>query len=228
MSQMLELKAADGFKLKAYRADPVGKPFGAVVVLQEIFGVNEHIRDLVERWAAVGYTAIAPALYDRFEPGFETGYTPPDIELGRAHKTSANNQLDLVLADVEAARAAVAPAGRVGVVGYCWGGFITYMAACRLPVQAAVGYYGGGITDFLGEAPKCPTMLHFGDNDASIPLSDVDKIKAAHPGVGIHVYKAGHGFHCDHRGAYDPRAAAVAGMRTTQFFETVLRRGEKA
>ncbi len=228
MSGTVQLTAADGFKLSAYRADPAGKPYGAVVVLQEVFGVNEHIRDLVDRWAAVGYAAIAPALYDRYEQGFETGYTPPDIERGRAHKATANEHLGNVIADVEAARVAVAGAGRVGVVGYCWGGFVTYMAACRLPIQAAVGYYGGGIVDYIGERPKCPTILHFGDNDASIPLADVDKVHAAHPEVAVHVYKARHGFHCDHRGAYDARAAAVAGMRTMQFFETVIRRGEKA
>lgn len=226
MPKVVKLTAADGHVFDAYRADPADKPFGAIVVIQEVFGVNEHIRDLVERWAAVGYTAIAPALYDRWEKGFETGYQPADIDRGRAHKATANEHLDAVMADVEAARAAVADVGRIGVVGYCWGGFVTYLAACRLDVQAASGYYGGGITDVISEKPKCPTILHFGDNDGSIPLSDVEAVRAAHPAVGIHVYEAGHGFHCDMRGSYNPRAAAIAGMRTTQLFEGVVRRGE--
>ncbi len=228
MPQTVQLTASDGHTFDAYRADPEGTPLGAVVVIQEVFGVNVHIRDLVERWAAVGYTAIAPALYDRWERGFEVGYEPADIEQGRAHKATANEHLDQVMADVEAARVAVADAGRVGVVGYCWGGFVTYLAACRLNVQAASGYYGGGIMDVIAETPKCPTILHFGDSDASIPLSDAEAIGTAHPDVGVYIYQAGHGFHCDMRGSYDPRSAAIAGMRTTQLFEKVLRYGASA
>ncbi|MEX0921729.1 MAG: dienelactone hydrolase family protein [Rhodovibrionaceae bacterium] len=226
MPENIQLTAADGQVLDAYRADPEGKPYGAVVVIQEIFGVNVHIRDLVERWAAVGYTAIAPALYDRHEKAFETGYEPADIEKGRALKDKANADLDAVMADVEAARQAVSSAGRVGVVGFCWGGYVTYAAACRLDIQAASGYYGGGIHNLAEETPKCPTILHFGKEDQGIPLSDVDRVRQAQPEVKIHLYEAGHGFHCDRRGSYDPRAAAIAGMRTTQLFESVLRRGE--
>jgi len=228
MPKTIKLTAADGHAFDAYRADPEGKPHGGVVVIQEIFGVNVHIRDLVERWAAVGYTAIAPALYDRWERGFDVGYEPADIERGRVHKATANEHLDGVMADVDAARAAIADVGRIGAVGYCWGGYVTYLAACRLDIQAASGYYGGGIHEVVGESPKCPTILHFGDSDASIPLSDVETVRAAQPGVGIFVYEAGHGFHCDMRGSYDPRAAAIAGMRTTQLFESVVRRGETA
>ena len=228
MPETIQLTAADGHVLDAYRADPDSTPLGAVVVIQEIFGVNVHIRDLVERWAEVGYTAIAPALYDRFEKNFEVGYEPADIEVGRDLKAKANANLDHVMADVEAARAAVAGAGRVGIIGFCWGGFVTYVAAARLDVQAAAGYYGGGIADVLSEAPKCPIILHFGDNDGSILLTDVDKIRVAQPDVGIHIYEAGHGFHCDMRGSYNPRAAAIAGMRTTQLFERVLRYGNDA
>lgn len=226
MPETIKLTASDGHTFDAYRADPDGAPLGGVIVIQEIFGVNVHIRDLVERWAAVGYTAIAPALYDRWEPGFETGYEPADIERGRAHKTTANEHLDGVMEDVDAARAAIADVGRIGAVGYCWGGFVTYLAACRLDIQAASGYYGGGIPDVVGETPKCPTTLHFGDSDASIPLSDVEAVRSAQPGVGIHIYEAGHGFHCDMRGSFDPRATAIAGMRTMRLFEDVVRRGE--
>ena len=226
MAETLRLTAADGHSFDAYRADPDGKPHGAVVVIQEIFGVNVHIRDLVERWAAVGYTAIAPALYDRIEPGFETGYGEEDIQKGRALKEKANADLDAVMADVEAARKAVETAGRVGIVGFCWGGFVSYLAACRLPVQAASGYYGGGIHSVAAESPNCPTILHYGEQDHAIPLTDVETVREAQPEVAIHLYQAGHGFHCDQRGSYDPRAAAIAGMRTVQLFESVLRRGE--
>ena len=226
MPETIKLTASDGFELSAYRADPTGAPFGAVVVIQEVFGVNVHIRDLVERWAAVGYTAIAPALYDRLEPGFEVGYEPGDIDRGRAHKASANEQLDKVMLDVEAAHVAVAPAGRVGIVGFCWGGFVTYAAACRLNFDAASGYYGGGIHEIADETPKCPTILHYGDSDASIPMSDVDTVKSKQAGVQYYVYEAGHGFHCDRRGSYDPHASAIAGMRTMQLFEAAVRRGE--
>lgn len=226
MSQTVQLTAADGHTFDAYRVDPKGPPRGAVIVIQEVFGVNAHIRDVTERWAAVGYAAIAPALYDRWERGFEVGYEPADIEQGRAHKATANEHLDQVLMDVEAARAAVAELGRVGVVGFCWGGFVTYLAACRLKVDAASGYYGGGIHEFIDETPDCPTLLHFGNNDASIPMSVVDTIHDKQPDVGVHIYKAGHGFHCDMRASYDPRAADIAGMRTTQLFENNVFHGD--
>ncbi len=228
MPETVKLTASDGHAFDAYRADPDDKPMGGIVVIQEVFGVNVHIRDLVERWAAVGYTAIAPALYDRWEPGFDVGYEAEDIEKGRAHKATANEHLDQVMADVDAARAAIADAGRIGAVGFCWGGFVTYAAACRLEIDAASGYYGGGIHEIAGEKPKCPTILHFGDSDASIPLDDVETVRKAQPDVDIHIYEAGHGFHCDRRGSYDPRAAAIAGMRTMRLFEDALRRGEGA
>jgi carboxymethylenebutenolidase len=223
MPETLTLTASDGHSFSAYMAEPEDKPLGAIVVIQEVFGVNVHIRDVTERWAAVGYKAIAPALYDRFEPGFEVGYEPDDIARGREFKAKANEVLDKVILDVEAARAAVADAGKIGITGFCWGGFVTYVAACRLDFQAAAGYYGGGIADMLDEKPKCPTILHFGDSDASIPLEDVEKVRAANTGAEIFIYQAGHGFHCDMRGSFDPRAANIAAMRTTQLFERNLR-----
>ncbi|MBT3660724.1 MAG: dienelactone hydrolase family protein [Rhodospirillaceae bacterium] len=222
MGQDISLTASDGFELGAYRCDPEGDTRGAVIVVQEIFGVNDHIRDVTERFAAVGYTAIAPALYDRWDKGFTSGYTPEDIAVGRDLKDKANAELDNVMADVEAARAHVAGAGKVGITGFCWGGFVTWMAACRLDVQAAVSYYGGGIIGYNDEEPKCPTICHFGREDGSIPMSDVDVIAGAHPDVSVHVYEADHGFHCDHRGSFNPRAANVAGMRTIRLFDEHL------
>ena len=222
MGQDISLTASDGFELGAYRCDPEGDTRGAVIVVQEIFGVNDHIRDVTERFAAVGYTAIAPALYDRWDKGFTSGYTPEDIAVGRDLKDKANAELDNVMADVEAARALVAGAGKVGITGFCWGGFVTWMAACRLDVQAAASYYGGGIIGYNDEEPKCPTICHFGREDGSIPMSDVDVIAGAHPDVSVHVYEADHGFHCDHRGSFNPHAANVAGMRTIRLFDEHL------
>jgi len=219
MGQDITLTAADGHQLGAYLCEAEGTCRGAIIVVQEIFGVNVHIRDVAERYAAMGYKTIAPALYDRIERDFQTGYEPDDIAKGRDHKTAANENIDGVMADMEAARAAVADAGNIGVTGFCWGGFVVWLAACRMDIQAAAGYYGGGIIDFNGETPKCPTILHFGERDQSIPLNDVDVIAKAHPEVEVHIYQADHGFHCDMRGSFDPRAANIAGMRTIRLFD---------
>jgi len=225
MGEQIRLNAADGHELGAYRADPESQARGGVVVIQEIFGVNVHIRAVCDRFAALGYQTIAPALYDRCERDFECGYSADEIAVGRELKAKANEDLDGVLADVEAARAAVADAGRVGVTGFCWGGFVTWLTACRLDMAAAAGYYGGGIMDHLGESPKCPTILHFGRNDGSIPMNDVEAIASAHGDVAVHVYEAGHGFNCDLRGDYDPHAAAIAGMRTLRLFDQYVAAG---
>lgn len=222
MGQDIQLTSSDGFEFDAYRCDPDGTSKGGVIVVQEIFGVNEHIRDVTERFAAVGYTAIAPALYDRWRKGFDGGYNPDDMAAGLDLKALANAEFDKVMADVEAARANVANVGRVGVTGFCWGGFVAWMAACRLDVQAAAAYYGGGIIDHNDEEPKCPTIAHFGREDASIPMADVDAIKAAHPNARIFVYEADHGFHCDQRDQFNPRAANIAGMRTIRLFDDAV------
>lgn len=222
MGETLTLKAADGHEFSAYRVDPDDVPLAAVVVIQEIFGVNEHIRDICERFAAVGYVAIAPALYDRFERGFEVGYGEDDIARGRELKAKANEEFDAVMTDVDAARAAVADVGNVAVTGFCWGGVVTWAAACRLGFQAASSYYGGGILPMVEETPGCPTILHFGRNDASIPMEEVEQIDKAHPGCPVYVYDAGHGFNCDMRGSFDPGAAQVSAMRTIRLFDANL------
>ena len=222
MGQDITLISSDGFKFGAYRCDPGGTTKGAIIVVQEIFGVNRHIRDVTERFANVGYTAIAPALFDRWHKDFDGGYNADDMSVGRDLKAQANAELDKVLADVEAARENVADAGKVGITGFCWGGFIAWMAACRLNVDASVAYYGGGIIDYNDEELKCPTIAHFGREDASIPMADVEVIEARHPSAEIFVYEADHGFHCDQRGQFNPRAANVAGMRTIRLFDDVL------
>jgi carboxymethylenebutenolidase len=219
MGRFIELTAADGFRISAWRADPPGNPRGAVVIAQEIFGVNSHIRNVCDNYAADGYTAVAPALFDRSEKGVDVGYTPEDIAKGRALKARA--ALDPALLDIAAARDAVAALGQVAVIGYCWGGYVAWMAAARLPgLAAAVAYYGGGILDAANETIRCPLMAHFGERDQGIPVVGVRDLMARHPEAQVYIYDADHGFNCDQRGAYDPAAAKLARGRTLE----VLRR----
>ena len=218
MGQTIELTAADGFKLAAYRADPAGKARGALVVAQEIFGVNRHIKSVCDRFAADGYVAIAPALFDRYERGVDIGYTPEDIAKGRELK--GRTTVDAALRDVAAARDAVTSSGKVGVVGYCWGGYVAWMTASRLPGFAcAIPYYGGGMLEASGEQPKCPLIAHFGERDANIPVAGVRELAAAHPEAQIYIYAADHGFNCDQRGSYDAAAAKLARERTLAFLQ---------
>jgi len=215
------LTATDGFELSAYRADPPGTPRGGLVVAQEIFGVNSHIRSVCDGFAADGYVAIAPALFERYEHGVDIGYTPADIARGRALKARA--RADEALLDLAAARAAVAGVGKVGVIGYCWGGFLAWLAASRLSGFAcAVAYYGGGMTDAIAEKPGCPVMAHFGERDSVIPVAGVRAFAAAHPSVQVFLYAADHGFNCDQRGAYDASAAQLAHTRTLAFLRQHL------
>lgn len=223
MGEQIQIRAADGFTLGAYRADPAGKPKGAVVVIQEIFGVNEHIRAVTDGYAAAGYVAIAPQIFDRAEPGVELGYGEADMQQGIAlafQKLDAALTLEDLKATVELAR----QSGKVGVVGYCFGGLLTWRSACDVEgVSAAVSYYGGGVAGEAGRQPRCPVMMHFGEKDAHIPLSDVEKIKAAQPDVEVFVYPADHGFNCDHRPSYHAESAAQAKERTLKFFSEHLR-----
>ena len=217
MGKILRLTAADNHDFTAYRADPSGKPKGALLVIQEIFGVNHHIRGVCDKFAASGYLAVAPALFDRVESGVEYGYEPADIEKGRAimQRVDLNNALK----DVEATLAVVKAAGKVGIVGYCWGGTVSWAAACRTGgLACAVSYYGGGVGNLVGEKPKCPVMFHFGDKDQSIPMDTVEKVKKAHPDQALFVYNAGHGFNCDERGSYDAESAKLALSRSLEFF----------
>jgi carboxymethylenebutenolidase len=216
MGTAITLTAADGFVLGAYRADPRGAPRGGLVVAQEIFGVNSHIRNVCDGYAADGYRVIAPALFDRYETGVDIGYTPADIARGRELKAKAAT--DPALRDITAARQALADCGKIGVIGYCWGGFIAWMSACQAPGFAcAVSYYGGGILDAVNEVPRCPVLAHFGERDGMIPVDGVRKFAAAHPAVQVHIYAADHGFNCDQRGSYDAPSAALARERTLQF-----------
>ena len=212
---MIRLTAGDGHELDAYEAGPADAAAG-IVIVQEIFGVNAHIRDVVDRYAALGYRAVAPALFDRLERGLELAYTEENVTRGRAMRGAID--WDDTVRDVGAAVAHLAPGGPVGVVGYCYGGSLAWLAAHSLPVAAAVGYYGGQIIQFLDRAPQAPVLLHFGEVDYMIPLSDVEEIRRAHPTVPVHVYPgADHGFNCDARDSYHPEAAPQALERTLAF-----------
>ena len=216
MGQMITLTAEDSFVLDAYRADPDGTPRGGVVVIQEIFGVNGHIRSVADGFAADGYAAIAPALYDRVQTGVELSYTPEDIEAGREIRGKVG--IDDTIKDVAAAIAGLDSAGKVGTVGYCWGGGVAWLSATRLRPACAVCYYGGLINEFKDETANAPVMMHFGETDAAIPLSDVEAVRAAQPDIPVHLYPAGHGFNCEQRADYHPESAALARQRTLEFF----------
>ena len=218
MGQNVKLKASDGFESGGYRADPVGAAKGAIVVIQEIFGVNHHIRAVCDRIAAEGYVAIAPSIFDRIEPNFQSGYSPDEVAVAR--KFVANPDWAAMLLDTQAAIDAVKGAGPVGIIGFCLGGSIAYAAATKLTgLSAAVGYYGGAVVRFADDRPKVPTQLHFGEKDTGIPLTDVETIKAKRPEVEVYVYPgAQHGFSCDERASYDKASADIAWPRSMAFF----------
>jgi len=211
------LTAADSHKLGAYRADPAGKPKGGMVVIQEIFGVNQHIRAVCDRFAQEGYVAVAPALFDRTQRDYQSGYTPPEIEKSRTFV--AKPDWDAMLRDTDAAIKEIAAVGPTAIIGFCMGGTIAFLASTRLPgLKCAVAYYGGRIVAFADEKPKCPVLMHFGEKDQSIPMTDVDTIKKKRSDCEIYVYPdAGHGFHCDERGSFHTGSRDLAWQRTTAF-----------
>ena len=216
-----QLTSEDGFQFSAWIATPKEEARGAIIVIQEIFGVNSHIRGVAEGYANDGYLAIAPALFDRTTPGLETGYAGDDMKRARdAMQKQLALGWDPVLKDLRAAVKAVKGAGKVGVVGYCWGGTASWMAASRVEgLAGAVCYYGSGIVNNVDEKPKVPVMFHWGESDKSIPSEARDKIAKAHPTTEAHSYKAGHGFNCDQRESFDKAAAQLARERTLAFFK---------
>ena len=215
----VELTAADGFKLGAYVAKPKGDAQGGVVVIQEIFGVNHHVRAVVDGYAAAGYVAIAPQIFDRVERNVELGYTAqPDFDKGLRIAFQDLKIADTLL-DLQAAIDYAAKYGRVGVVGYCFGGLLTWLSACELDkVAVASSYYGGGTVKEAQRHARCPVMMHFGERDKHIPLSEVETIRRAQPDVQVFVYDADHGFNCDERASYDETSASIALDRTLNFF----------
>jgi len=216
MGELTTIMARDGHTFQAWLTAPPGRPRGAVVVIQEIFGVNGHIRAVTDGFAAAGYTAIAPSLFDRIRRGIELRYTPADMQEGSGYRKQI--PAETALKDIAAAAAVVRHSGRTGVVGYCWGGSLAYFAACELPLAAAVIYYGR-VGDWLGRKPRCPVLYHYGSLDQSIPPGDVEHIRAAQPAAPLYVYEgAGHGFNCEQRDSYEAAAAALACTRTLDLF----------
>lgn len=213
MGLNIELTASDGHHLAAYLAEPGGKPRGGIVVIQEIFGVTRHIRAVTDQYAAAGFLAVAPALFDRVERAVDVPYA--DIQKAFGYMQAMKNEQ--VMLDVQAAIERVSSAGKVGVVGFCWGGTMAYLAAARLKVAAAVAYYGGGIHNHTAEKPHSPVMFHFGEKDAHIPLSAVEQIKAAYPEGIYHLYPADHGFNCTDRASFDAASSTLALQRSLEF-----------
>ncbi|MDB5946477.1 MAG: dienelactone hydrolase family protein [Ramlibacter sp.] len=218
----IDITAADGYRFACWQARPAGTPRGAVVVLQEIFGVNAHIRSVCGRLAEAGYDAYAPALFDRLQRGFTSGYTKDEVgaALALLPKVDWDAMVADTLATVEHARQDGKP---VAVMGFCLGASVAYLAAQRAPgIAAVVGYYGGKIAEHLDRAPQSPTLLHYGETDHTIPLASVERIRAARPECEVHIYPAGHGFNCDARASFEPRSAALAWERSMQWLATHL------
>lgn len=227
MSETITLKAADGHSFPAYVARPAGQARGGVVVLQEIFGVNAHIRAVADGYAAAGYFVVAPATFSRIGKGdVQLGYSEADMNEGFGYKGAVEALPSPgVMADIQAAVDHAAQAGKVGIVGYCWGGLLTWRSAALVKgLSAAAPYYGGGMTtpEEIARQPRVPVLAHFGEQDRWIPLDTVEAFRRAHPTVAVHVYPAHHGFNCDHRGAYHEASAKLARERTLAFFQQHL------
>ncbi len=222
MNEHTTLTAADGHTLDAYIARPQGEPIAGLVIVQEIFGVNAHIRSVADGYAKDGFLAVAPALFDRFERGVDLGYDGADMQ--KAMSLLPKLDIDKSLLDVAAALAyaKAETQKKAGVVGYCFGGSLAWLAATRLDPDAAVGYYGGYIAKFATETPHAPVMLHFGKQDTHIPEEAANAVKAAHPEVQIYWYDAGHGFNCDARASFNPAEARVARERSLAFLKQHL------
>jgi len=220
MGQTIELIAADGHTFDAYRAEPTGSAKGGVVVIQEIFGVNLHVRDVCERLGDKGYVAIAPALFDRIKPGIELGYTEEDLSEGFGYMQEVGNETPMK--DIQAAADALKSEAKVAAIGFCWGGQLAWLTSKNVGVDCSVGYYGVAVHETLEPAPNCPVLLHFADNDVFVPPEAADKVRKTYPDMPIYNYPANHGFNCDHRDDYNEVCAAQAMERTLAFFEEHL------
>jgi len=219
MGKMIQLTTSDDHRLEAYRAEPAGNPKAGLVILQEVFGVTRHIRQVADEYATEGFLAIAPNLFDRVEPGLELDYSAVD----RGRETMMRLDLEEVVIDVAAAADSVRSAGNVGAVGYCWGGAIADLAACRIQLAAGASYYGRMIVEWLDLKPTCPMIYHFGDQDPLIPVEAIQQIQNARPAGMVYVYpNAGHGFNCEDRADFHPESAQLARERTLNFFKINL------
>jgi carboxymethylenebutenolidase len=216
--KVIKMKMSDGAEIGVYHVEPVGKRRGGLVLIQEIFGLTEHIKECCDRFAAEGYEVLGPAVYDREAPGFEASYSPEDIQ--KAIKIArGEHPFELSVKDSQTCIDALKAKGPVFITGYCYGGSVTWAAACQCTgLAAASGYYGGNIVQMIDQQPKCPTILHFGEHDHGIPMEAVNKIKAAHPEVKVYVYDAGHGFNSDRRADYNEAAHKLGMQRTLELF----------
>ena len=220
MGRMVELTAADGHRLQAYRASPEGQPRGGLVMIQEIFGMTGQMQRCADRYAAEGYAVALPAMFDRVEPGLSLGYT----EFQRGGQATQAITEENLLADAEASRLSVSDAGKTAIIGYCWGGTAAYIGACLGNFAAAICYYGGSIGSLVERMqPKVPVMYHFGAEDSYIPESTIDQIREADPSGIFHIYEgAGHGFNCDDRDSYDAESAKLSEQRSLEFLADKL------
>ncbi len=216
---MIKMKMSDGAEIGVYRVEPKGARRGGLVLIQEIFGVTEHIKETCDKFADEGYEVLGPALYDREEPDFQATYSPEDIQ--KAIKIArGEHPFDLSIQDTQTCIDALKGKGAVFITGFCYGGTVTWAAAAGCDgLAAASGYYGGQIVQMNDLQPKCPTILHFGENDHGIPLSDVEKIRSSHPDVKVYVYGGcGHGFNSDRRTDYNDEAHKLGMKRTLELF----------
>jgi len=219
MGKNITLKASDGHEFSAYRADPAGAPKGGLIIIQEIFGVNDHIRSVCDRFAKDGYLCVAPALQDRAERNFETGYTAPDIEKARGVRGKLKNEDSLKDLAATLYYIKAQKAGKTGTIGYCWGGSLAWLSAAQLDgLSVAISYYGGEVPNNTDLKAKCPAMFHFGEKDGSIPMDKVEIVKQKQPDHPLFIYKgASHGFSCDERGSFNKEAHETALARSREF-----------
>ena len=221
MGHWIELKPEGADPIRAWRADPAGKPRGGIVVIQEIFGVNSHIRAVTDRFAAEGYLAVAPAIFEHVEKGFDVGYDPDSRAKGMA--IAGKMDRDQAQRDIAAAIEIAKEGGKVGIVGFCLGGTLAWVAAAtQAGLSAAVCYYGGGILGLKDLKPRVPTLMHFGEKDQHIPVAEVKEFAASRPDILVHIYPADHGFNCDQRESYDAPSAKLAWTRTIEFLRQHL------
>lgn len=223
MGTKVTLTASDNHTLGGYRAEPAGKPKGGLVVIQEIFGVNRHIRSVCDKLAEHGYVAVAPAVFDRFERDFDSGYSADEIAHARSFLGGLN--WDHLMADTAAAKDSLKGVGAVGIIGFCLGGSAAFLGSCRVPGFAtAVAFYGGAIGKFADEKPKCPIQMHFGEKDESIPMTMVEDIRKKQPQAEIHVYPgAAHAFTNDDRAGFDKAATELAWQRAYAFLDKTMK-----
>ena len=216
MGKMIRLKTKDGFELGAYRADPTGTPKGGLVVIQEIFGVNHHMKAVCDQYAKEGYACVAPALFDRAERDVDLGYDEDARKKGFGLRQKLN--WDQIIADVAAAKDALAGTGKVGIIGYCFGGSVVWKACSEIDFDAGVSFYGGQVPEFKDLQAKCPVQFHFGEEDQGIPVAKVEDFKKAHPEAPVFLYKgAGHGFTCDERESFHKEASDLSKKRALEF-----------